>query len=110
MGRMRIYRTSLMLILALLLFSFRIAAEPATVSYVKGKVEVCRNNSWVPLKAGDTVKESETISTGFQSEAKLKYNDSVMAIGAMTRITLDALVSAPGKDTVSLYLIRTASA
>ena len=46
----------------------------AKVTYVKGKVEVSRGNEWVSLKVGDVVKEAETISTGFQSEARLNYN------------------------------------
>ena len=79
-------------------------AVPAEIAYVRGKVEVCRNDSWVQLKVGDTVLASETISTGFQSEAKIKYKDSVMALGALTRITLDELSETQEKNSVSIYL------
>ena len=77
-------------------------AASAKVTYVKGKVEVSRGNAWVAVKVGDEIKESETISTGFQSEARLNYNGSVMAVPALSRITLETLQSSGTKETVSL--------
>ena len=77
-------------------------AASAKVTYVKGKVEVSRGNAWVSLKVGDSVNESETISTGFQSEARLNYNGSVMAVPALSRVTLEALQSSDKKETVSI--------
>ena len=77
-------------------------AASAKVTYVKGKVEVNRGDAWVSLKVGDEVNESETISTGFQSEARLNYNGSVMAVPALSRITLETLQSSGSKETVSL--------
>ena len=74
----------------------------AKVTYVKGKVEVSRGNEWVSLKVGDVVKEAETISTGFQSEARLNYNGSVMAVPALSRVTLEALQSSGNKEVVSI--------
>ncbi len=77
-------------------------AAAAKVTYVKGKVEVSRGNAWVAVKVGDEIKESETISTGFQSEARLNYNGSVMAVPALSRVTLETLQSSDTKETVSL--------
>ena len=77
-------------------------AASAKVTYVKGKVEVSRGNAWVSLKVGDVVNEAETISTGFQSEARLNYNGSVMAVPALSRVTLEALQSSSSKETVSI--------
>lgn len=77
-------------------------AASAKVTYVKGKVEVSRGNEWVSLKVGDVVNEAETISTGFQSEARLNYNGSVMAVPALSRITLEALQTSGNKETVSI--------
>ena len=77
-------------------------AAAAKVTYVKGKVEVSRGNAWVTVKVGDEIKESETISTGFQSEARLNYNGSVMAVPALSRVTLETLQSSDTKETVSL--------
>ena len=93
------------MIIAVLLAVFTcgsVFAASAKVTYVKGKVEVSRGNEWVSLKVGDVVNESETISTGFQSEARLNYNGSVMAVPALSRITLEALQSSGTKETVSI--------
>ena len=93
------------LIIAALVAGFAcssVFAASAKVTYVKGKVEVSRGNEWVSLKVGDVVNEAETISTGFQSEARLNYNGSVMAVPALSRITLEALQSSGKKETVSI--------
>ena len=79
-------------------------AADATVTFVSGKVEVQRGGKWVALQKGDTVAKSETISTGFQSEAKIKILDSVMYLGPVTRITLEELSSTGQKDNVNVYL------
>lgn len=78
--------------------------ENAKVTYVKGKVELLVNENWKPVKVGDEIKTSDTISTGFQSEAKIEYGGSVMSLGAVTRITLEKLSTSASKDDVSLYL------
>lgn len=93
------------LIIAALVAGFAcssVFAASAKVTYVKGKVEVSRGSSWVSLKVGDVVNEAETISTGFQSEARLNYNGSVMAVPALSRVTLEALQSSGSKETVSI--------
>lgn len=79
-------------------------AETAKLTYAKGKVEIYRNDKWIPLNVGDLLKDSDTISTGFQSEAKIEYNGSIMALGALTRISLEKLASSETKDDVSIYL------
>ena len=72
---------SLVIALAFVVFGASLYAADATVTFVSGKVEVQRNGQWVALQKGDTVSKSETISTGFQSEAKIKILDSVMYLG-----------------------------
>ena len=84
------------------MFCSSVFAASAKVTYVKGKVEVSRGNAWVAIKVGDEIKESETISTGFQSEARLNYNGSVMAVPALSRVTLETLQTSSTKDTVSI--------
>ena len=79
-------------------------AADATVTFVSGKVEVQRDGKWITLQKGDTVAKSETISTGFQSEAKIKILDSVMYLGPVTRITLEELSSTSQNDNVNVYL------
>jgi len=95
-------------LLAAALFSFLVCSPffgaEAKVTYTKGKVEVNRNGAWVTLKVGDAVKQSETINTGFQSEARLNLNGSVLAVPALTRVTLETLSTSDKKDKVSLYV------
>ena len=87
-----------------ILFGASAFAADATVTYVSGKVEVQRDGKWIALNKGDTVAKSETISTGFQSEAKIKIMDSVMYLGPVTRITLEELSSSGKQDNVNVYL------
>ena len=95
---------ALLLAAVFVVFGTSAFAADATVTFVSGKVEVQRNGQWVALQKGDTVAKSETISTGFQSEAKIKILDSVMYLGPVTRITLEELSSTSKKDNVNVYL------
>ena len=79
-------------------------AADASVTFVSGKVEVQRGTKWVPLQKGDTLAKSDTISTGFQSEAKIKLMDSVLYLGPVTRITLEELATKGNTDNVNVYL------
>ena len=89
---------------SLFLFTVILSAQNATVTYVKGKVEVQRNGKWLALSAGDSVQINEVINTGFQSEAKIKLMDSVMFLGPVTRITLEELSASETQDKVNVYL------
>ncbi len=93
-------------LLAIFFITGQIFAENARVTYIKGKVEVSKDNrdSWIPLKVGDQLSESDVISTGFQSEVKIEFSGSIMTLGAVTRITLEKLAESTSKDDVSLYL------
>ena len=86
-----------------LIYSF-VSAQDATVTYVKGKVEVQRGEKWIPVAAGDSIAKNEVINTGFQSEAKIKLMDSVMYLGPVTRITLEELAASDSQDNVNVYL------
>ncbi|MGP1459541.1 MAG: FecR domain-containing protein [Treponema sp.] len=79
-------------------------ADKAVVLSVAGKVEVERNGAWVSLQKDSVLGEGEAISTGFKSEAVIKYQDSVMKLGPLTRVTLEKLAATPEKDTVAVYL------
>lgn len=72
----------------------------ATVTYSKGKVEIDRGNGWVPLNVGDEVNESDILSTGFKSEARLNYNGSIISLAALTRIEFSELKTIGKKDIV----------
>lgn len=87
------------------MFSLPLFSADAKVTYVKGKVEVSHNGGeWILLKTGDTVSQSDVINTGFQSEARINMNGSIMAVPALTRVTLETLSTSGSKDTVSLYV------
>ena len=87
------------------LFSLPLFSADAKVTYVKGKVEVSHNGGdWILLKTGDVVSQSDVINTGFQSEARINMNGSIMAVPALTRVTLESLSTSDSKDTVSLYV------
>ncbi len=79
-------------------------AADATITFVSGKVEVQRGEKWVALQKGDALSKSDTISTGFQSEAKIKLMDSVLYLGPVTRITLEELATKGNTDNVNVYL------
>ena len=100
---MRNFKT-LLIAAAFAVLGTSVFAADATVTYVSGKVEVQRGGKWVALQKGDVVAKSETISTGFQSEAKIKLLDSVMYLGPVTRITLEELSSVDQTDNVNVYL------
>ena len=95
---------SLLITAVLLAFGTSAFAADATVTFVSGKVEVQRNGQWVALQKGDVVSKSETISTGFQSEAKIKLMESVLYLGPVTRVTLEELSATEQKDNVNVYL------
>ncbi len=85
-------------------FSALVFAESATITYVKGKVEVQRGGKWIALNSGDKVEVNEIINTGFQSEAKVKVQNSFMTLGALTRITITDLRESGNTQTVNVKL------
>src|SRR5574344_560084 len=100
-------KSSFVLLISVLLassVSSFLFADNAIVASVKGKVEVNRNNNWIQLKVGDKIAENETVNTGFNSEAKIKYNDSILYLAPLTRVTLETLVSTSTSDKVNVYL------
>lgn len=80
------------------------SANTATVVSVTGKVEVSRNNAWVALSADAVVREGEVISTGFKSEAVIRYRDSLVRLGPLTRVTFEKLTASEEKDDISVFL------
>lgn len=91
-------------VLMVLFMAAPLMAESAKVTYVKGKVEVNRNGTWTSVNVGDLIGENETVSTGYQSEARLNLNGSVLAVAAMSRVKIETLKSESKKNTVSVYV------
>ncbi|MCR4821835.1 MAG: FecR family protein [Treponema sp.] len=99
-------------ILALLITTVSLSsfAMQATVVSTKGKAEVQKGTSWVPLKTGDSLDQGSVIQTGFKSEIILKIKESTVTVAPLSRITLKTLVEREGingaqaKDETSIYL------
>lgn len=101
------FRKSLKALFAVLIVLFiasPLMADNAKITYVKGKVEVNKNGTWTAVKVGDLISENETVSTGYQSEARLNLNGTVLAVAAMSRVKIETLKSEDKKDTVSVYV------
>ena len=94
----------IVLLIAILLISSPLAAKNAKVTFVRGKAEVNRNNTWIQLSVGDLINESETISTGFKSELRLNVDGSIIAVAALSRITLENLSVTSTQNTVNLFV------
>lgn len=84
--------------------SFAAFADSATVVSATGKVEVNRDNVWIPVEKDAEIQSGELVSTGFKSEVILKYKGAMMKLGPLTRITIERMASTEKKDDVSVYL------
>ncbi|MEM5948743.1 FecR domain-containing protein [Spirochaetia bacterium 38H-sp] len=79
----------------------------AVITQVSGKVEIKGpSGSWKPAKEGDTVKEGDSISTGFNSKAVLETTDksSVIVVKQLTRLSLKELLKKEGSVKTDLFL------
>lgn len=100
-----ICKKRIVLVFFLFIFGYSLFSEQATVTFIRGKVELLRSDgNWYKLNVGDKIQSNETITTGFASEAKVEYNDSIMVLGAVTRCTLESLSTSSEKDNVSVFL------
>ena len=104
MNCVRTIKKSICIALTAFSFALPLCAGSATVISAEGKVEVERGGKWIPLSANAAVSEGEVISTGFKSKAVLRYQGSVLQLGALTRVTLEKLAEGEKNDTVAVYL------
>lgn len=79
-------------------------ADDALILSTSGTVEIGNNGKWRTAQRGTVVHEGEVISTGFKSEALVRFKDSTMKLSPLTQITLEQLVSNDTRDKVSVYL------
>lgn len=87
-----------------LLFHSFLFAESAKITFVKGKVEVQNGSSWSAVTVGQELPESSVVSTGFNSEVRFQYNGTVMALGPLTRVTLEKIANTETKEVVNVFL------
>jgi hypothetical protein len=91
----------------LILVSTAGAATQATISGLKGKVEVKPDGgSWIPAKDGMAVDLKTTISTGFDSTATIVIDKSRIVVKPLTRLTLDKLVEASAGSVSATMFLR----
>ena len=67
-------------------------ALKATIESVKGEVEtkLMNSNSWQPAHTGMILKKGDSLSTGFDAEALLKFEDnSKVTVNSLTILTID---------------------
>lgn len=90
----------------ILIFAFASFAEnfTAQVTQVSGKAEVLNGTSWKTLNVGDTLKNGDTVQTGFKSSLSLKVKDSVINVSALTRMTVEQLSENAQKDNVRVFV------
>ena len=79
-------------------------ADSGIVVSAVGKVEVWRNNQWQAVAKDDFLEEGEVISTGFNSEMILRYQESLLRLGSLSRVTLEKLSSSEIADGISIYV------
>lgn len=93
-------RTALIVLVLLLTTGAAFGQVRATVESVEGKVELRpEGGGWQAAEAGQRIARGTTISTGFNSGARLRLADSLLQVEALTRMTLEDLVET--SDTVS---------
>ena len=81
-----------------------VVAMEVKVVEVSGKVEVQRDNKWVAVSKGDILPAGSVISTGFKSEAILSFDETVIKVKALTRLTIEQLFEKDGDKASSVYL------
>lgn len=82
-----------------------VAQTSAVVQSFSGKVEVQNaGGSWTPVSTGQTIPKGATISTGFRSEAVLRFGESTLEVQPLTRMRIDELVQREGTVKTDLYL------
>lgn len=90
--------------------AFSAFSMQATVVSAKGKAEVQNGDSWVALKAGDSLNQGAVIQTGFKSEVVLKIKESTVTVAPLSRLTLqqlaerEGIAGAKGKDETTIFL------
>ncbi|MCR4789507.1 MAG: FecR domain-containing protein [Treponemataceae bacterium] len=92
------------LILALAFTAVFAQNMKASVVSVTGKVERQIGEDWIPLNVGDSLEAGTLISTGFKSNATIKFDGSVLDLAPLSRLTLSQLIEQEGSRDSSVYL------
>lgn len=101
---MKIRNAKFIFFILFLIFGNLLFCQQAKVTFIKGKAEVLKNDSWVLLKVGSLLRNSDVVSTGFQSELRLEINGTICALGSLTRLKIENIKEGTEKDDISLFL------
>jgi len=81
------------------------AQAKAVLSEIKGKVQVKpANGAWTDAKDGMAIDILTTVSTGFDSTAKILLDKNVLTVKPLTRMTVDKIVEESGKVSTTCFL------
>ncbi len=99
-------RTAVTALVLLVLVTATTAALDATITQVNGKVEIRERagSPWIAAETGVVVPVGATISTSFNSSARLQLGDSTVEVKALTRMAIEDLVTQAGVDRTAINL------
>lgn len=91
---------------ALILFATICFAQGRNIQVISvvGKVEKQQDDLWIPIKEGEFLSKGTLISTGFRSSATLKFEDSVILVSALSRLTISELLENESSRDTSVFL------
>jgi hypothetical protein len=80
--------------------------QEAEIVAVIGTVEIRRAGAETMLTAtaGMKVRNGDLVATGFRSAAQLKIGDTILIVQALTRLTLDEIISRGGGNAAGITL------
>lgn len=80
------------------------AQNQATITEIKGKVEILAGEQWLPAQKGMKIALGSTVATGFNSTAKIELGDSTLQVAQLSRMKIEQLDRTAEKADTSLYL------
>jgi ferric-dicitrate binding protein FerR (iron transport regulator) len=99
-------KNKLMVIAVLFAMSAAAWGQDAVIREIRGTVEIKAPGAseWVPARPGTVLAKDASISTGFRSTALVVLGNSTLTVRPLTRLRLDELAEAQGREQVSLNL------
>jgi hypothetical protein len=98
-------RTTVLMLVFLLILPTAIFAAEGVFTAVSGKVEYqLPGRGWQKASTGTRIPTGAMISTGFKSEASLEIDSALLLIKPLTRMRIDELVQKEGVISTDLHL------
>ena len=80
-------------------------ADNGLVNSLNGKVEVFRNNEWQTLNVYDEIFPDEVIASAFNSSVSLKFGESSVTLGGLSRLKFEEYKINNGEEKVKIELL-----